>query len=218
VTAQYTVPTPIPLSDFKLVAIVNTDPAAVAVQHGAPWKTLKDLVEDARKQPGKLRLGMIPGASAQIFAAGLENAAGIETIQVPFKGDSDGAIALAGGHIDIHVAVPVSYKTLEAAKKVRMLAVADRARSPLYGNLPTFKENGVDLVIGAFHGVYVPKGDKLADALAKTMASKELHAGMDNAGAGIAFLRGTEANTYLARQDETYRAIIDKLGLRVSPK
>jgi tripartite-type tricarboxylate transporter receptor subunit TctC len=178
VTAQYTVPTPIPLSNFELVAIVNTDPAAVAVQYGAPWKTLKDLIEDARKQAGKLRLGMIPGASAQIFAAGLENAAGIETIQVPFKGDSDGAIALAGGHIDIHVAVPVSYKSLEAAKKVRMLAVADSARSPLYGNLPTFKDNGVDLVIGAFHGVYVPRGtpqaiiDKLADALAKTMESR----------------------------------------------
>jgi tripartite-type tricarboxylate transporter receptor subunit TctC len=224
VTAQYTVPTPIPLSNFELVAIVNTDPAAVAVQYGAAWKTLKDLVEDARKQPGKLRLGMIPGASAQIFAAGLESAAGIETIQVPFKGDSDGAIALAGGHIDIHVAVPVSYKSLEAAKKVRMLAVADNARSPLYGNLPTFKDNGVDLVIGAFHGVYVPKAtpqaviDKLADALAKTMESQELRAGMDNAGAGIAFLRGTEAKTYLAKQDETYRAIIDKLGLRVSPK
>jgi tripartite-type tricarboxylate transporter receptor subunit TctC len=105
-----------------------------------------------------------------------------------------------------------------------MLAVADNARSPLYGNLRTFKDNGVDLVIGAFHGVYVPKGtpqtviDKLADALAKTMESQELRAGMDNAGAGIAFLRGTEAKTYLAKQDETYRAIIDKLGLRVSPK
>src|SRR5262249_56902201 len=127
--------------NFDLVAIVNTDPAAVAVQYGAPWKTLKDLVEDARKQPGKLRLGMIPGASAQIFAAGLENAAGIETIQVPFKGDSDGAIALAGGHIDIHVAVPLSYKTLEAAKKGAMLAGADSPRSPPFANLPTFKHN-----------------------------------------------------------------------------
>jgi putative tricarboxylic transport membrane protein len=79
-------------------------------------------------------------------------------------------------------------------------------------------------VIGAFHGVYVPKGtpqavsDKLADALAKTMESTELRASMDNAGAGIAFLRGAEANSYLAKQDETYRAIIDKLGLRVAPK
>jgi tripartite-type tricarboxylate transporter receptor subunit TctC len=223
VTSQYTVPTPIALSNFELVAIVNTDPAAVAVQFAAPWKTLKDFIEDAKKNPGKYRMGMIPGASAQIFAAGLENAAGIKLINVPFKGDSDGAVALAGGHIDVHVAVPVSYKSLEAAKKVRMLAVADSAPSPLYGNLPTFRDNSVDLIIGAFHGVYVPKAtpkaviDKLADALGQTMESKDVHTNMDNAGAGLAFLRGAEAKAFLAKQDDTYRGIIDKLGLRVAP-
>jgi tripartite-type tricarboxylate transporter receptor subunit TctC len=223
VTSQYTVPTPIALSNFQLVAIVNTDPAALAVQWSAPWKTLKELVDDARKQPGKLRLGMIPGASAQIFAAGFEDAAGVKMIMVPFKGDSDGAIALAGGHIEVHVAVPVSYKSLMGAKKVRMLAVADTARSPLYDNLPTFRENGVDLVIGAFHGVYVPKGtpqsviDKLANAIEQTMKSKEVLANMDNVGAGVAFLRGEEAKDFLAKQDATYRAIIEKLGLLVTP-
>jgi tripartite-type tricarboxylate transporter receptor subunit TctC len=222
VTSQYTVPTPISLSEFRLVAIVNVDPAAVAVQWSAPWKTLKDLVDDARKQPGKLRLGMIPGASAQIFAAGLTHAAGISMILVPFQGDSDGAIALAGGHIDVHVAVPVAYKSLEDAKKVRMLAVADTERSPLYGNVPTFQENGVDLVIGAFHGVYVPKEtpqeiiDKLADALGAAMQATEVKASLDKAGAGWAFLRGAAAEDYLKKQDAVYRDIIDKLGLRVN--
>jgi tripartite-type tricarboxylate transporter receptor subunit TctC len=223
VTSQYTVPTPISLSNFQLVAIVNTDPAAIAVQHSAPWATLKDLVAEARKQPGKLRLGMIPGASAQIFAAGFENAAGVKMIMVPFKGDADGAVALAGGHIDVHVAVPVAYKTLIDAKKVRMLAVADTARSPLYDNTPTFQENGVDLVIGAFHGVYVPKGtpqaviNKLADAVEQTMASQEVRANMSNVGAGVVFLRGQEANAFLTKQDTTYRGIIEKLGLMVAP-
>ena len=178
VTSEYTVPMPISFSEFRLVAIVNTDPAAVAVQWSAPWKSLKELVNDARNKPGKLLLGMIPGASAQIFAAGLTNSAGITMLMVPFKGDSDGAAALAGGFIDAHVAVPVSYKSLEDAKKVRILAVADAARSTLYGNLPTFRENGVDLVIGAFHGVFVPKGtpqaiiDRLANALDETMRSE----------------------------------------------
>ena len=222
VTSQYTVPTPISLAEFKLVAIVNTDPAALAVQWSAPWKSLKELVADVSSKPGKIRIGMIPGASAQIFAAGFENAAGLKMIMVPFKGDSDGAIALAGGHIDVHMAVPVSYKTLVDAKKIRVLAIADTERSRLYDNLPTFRENGIDLVIGAFHGVYVPKGtpqaiiNKLADALEQTMHSKEVQANMDHAGAGVAFLRGDAAESYLAKQDATYRGIIDRLGLRAA--
>jgi tripartite-type tricarboxylate transporter receptor subunit TctC len=219
ITSQYTVPTPISLSNFQLVAIVNTDPAAIAVQWSARWNSLKELVEDARKEPGKLRMGMIPGASAQIFAAGFEHAAGVRMILVPFKGDSDGAIALAGGHIEVHVAVPVSYKSLGQAKKVRMLAVAADVRSPLYDNLPTFRENGVDLVIGAFHAVFVPKGtpesviDKIADGLGETMRSAEVQTNLVNAGAGVAFLKGAEAAAFLANQDATYRGIIERLGL-----
>jgi tripartite-type tricarboxylate transporter receptor subunit TctC len=221
VSAQYTVPTPTVLSEFKLISIVNTDPAAVAVQWSSPWKTLKDLIEAARQEPGKLRLGMIPGASAQIFASGLVDGAGINMIMVPFKGDSDGAIALAGNHIDAHVAVPVSYKSLSAAKKVRVLAVAAEARSAFYDDLPTFRENGVDLVIAAFHGVYAPKNtppeviEKIADGIEQAMKSKELETNMDNVGAGIASLRGTEADNFLHKQDETYRNIIEKLNLRV---
>jgi tripartite-type tricarboxylate transporter receptor subunit TctC len=223
VTAQYTVPTPINLKDFELVAIVNADPAALAVQELASWRTLKDLVEHARQNPDRLRIGMIPGASAQIFAAGFAHAANVKMIDVPFKGDAEGAIALAGGHIEVHVAVPVSYKSLVDAKKVRILAVAAESKSPLYGNLPTFRENGVDLVIGAFHGVYVPKGTpsavvgKLADALEKTMTAPELLDGMKDMGAGVVFVRGDAAKDYLAKQDNTYRTIIENLGLRVAP-
>jgi tripartite-type tricarboxylate transporter receptor subunit TctC len=223
VTAQYTVPTPLSLSKFDLVAIVNADPAAIAVNETAKWKTLKELVADAKKQPNSLKIGMIPGASAQIFAAGFARAAGLDLISVPFKGDSDGAIALAGGHIDIHVAVPVSYKSLVASKKVRILAVASDARSDLYGNLPTYRENEVPLSINAFHGVFVPVGTpapvraKLAEALKATMANPELQNRLNDIGAAGVFLTGDEAKAYLKAQDDTYREIIDALGLRVAP-
>ena len=222
VTAQYTVPTPMSLKNYELIAIVNSDPAAIAVADKAPWQTLKDLVDDARTKPGQLKIGMIPGASAQIFAAGFARAAGIDLINVPFKGDSEGAVALAGGHIEIHVAVPVAYKSLVGGKKVRVLAVAADARSPLYGNAPTFRENGVDLTIGAFHGVFVPKGTpaavvkKVADALQAALGSRELNDRMNDVGAAVLFLRGAQAQAYLDNQDKSYSAIIEALGLRVA--
>ena len=175
VTAQYTVSTPTNLGDYIAIAVVNIDPMALAVKFDAPWKTLADLVAYSRSNPGKLRVGMIPGASAQIFAGGFAKAADVKTVYVPFKGDADGVAALAGGHIEAHVAVPVSYKSLAEAKRVRILGIAADSRSTLYKDIPTFRENGVDLVIGSFHIVFVPKGTatepqaRLADALAKAM-------------------------------------------------
>jgi tripartite-type tricarboxylate transporter receptor subunit TctC len=222
VTAQYTVPTPLSLKSFDLVAIVNADPAAVAVAEDSPWKTLKDLVADAKTKPGAYRLGMIPGASSQIFAAGFTRAAGIEMISVPFKGDTDGAIALAGHNIDVHFAVPVSYKSLVESNKVRILGVAADHSSPIYGNLPTFKDNGVDLTVGAFHGIFVPAGtpedvkNRLAAGLKVAVENQELKQRMQDAGAAVVFLQGNEAKAYLAEQDDTYRSIIESLGLRVA--
>lgn len=224
VTAQYTVPTPTNLNDYVAISVVNIDPMALAVKFDAPWKTLADLVSYCRKNPDKLRVGMIPGASAQIFAGGFAKAANVKAIYVPFKGDADGVAALAGGHIEAHVAVPVSYKALTEAKKIRILGVAAANRSPLYNEIPTFRENGVDLVIGSFHIVFAPKGtpagiqSRLADALAKTMKEPELERQMSAASLGVAFMNPHDTARYLAQQDELYRRLIDDLGMRVTAK
>jgi tripartite-type tricarboxylate transporter receptor subunit TctC len=142
---------------------------------------------------------MSPGASAQIFAGGFTQAAGVQMVMVPFKGGADGAVALAGGHIDVHVAVPVSYKALAEARKTRILGVAAESRSALYKDLPTFKENGVDLVIGAFHGVYAPRGtsadvmNTISAALGRVANSPELIEQMNSVGAGLVYLGRAEA-------------------------
>ena len=106
---------------------------------------------------------------------------------------------------------------------MRILAIAAEARSPLYRNVQTYRENGVDLVIGSFHGAFVPRGTppeivaRLADALEKTMASAEVNKQMQAAGAGVMFLKGRPAADFLARQDATYKSLIVKLGLMVAP-
>lgn len=224
VTAQYTVPTPTDLKDYIAISVVNIDPMALAVKSDAPWKTLKELVAYGRANPNKLRIGMIPGASAQIFAAGFANAAKLQGTFVPYKGDAPGAAALAGGHIDVHVAVPVSYKALVEANKVRMLGVAAQSRSELYRDVPTFRENGVDFVIASFHAVYAPKGTsveilrKLETALEKTMLDPELVKQMAASNLGHAYMNQKETGVFLAQQDAVYRQIIDEVGMRVAEK
>jgi putative tricarboxylic transport membrane protein len=223
VTAQYTVPTPTNLKDYAAIAVVNVDPMALAVKSDARWNSLKEVVAHGRENPGKLRIGMIPGASAQIFAAGFANAAKVKATFVPFKGDADGATALAGGHIDVHVAVPVSYKALAEAGKVRVLGVAAQSRSPLYRDVPTFRENGVDLIIGSFHIVFAPRGTPaevlrvLEAALDKTMREPELVKQMADSSLGHAYLNQKDTAAFLAQQDAVYQRVIEEVGMRVTP-
>ncbi|MGH9254207.1 MAG: Bug family tripartite tricarboxylate transporter substrate binding protein, partial [Vicinamibacterales bacterium] len=109
VSTQYTVPTPTDLADYAAIGVVNVDPAAIAVKYDARWKTLAELVEYGQRSDKKLRVGMAAGASTHIFAAGFLKAARIQAIYVPFKGEADTVAALAGGHIDVQLAVPASY-------------------------------------------------------------------------------------------------------------
>lgn len=222
VTAQYTVASPTNLADYVPIAVVNIDPMALAVKYDAPWKTLAELVSYAQANPGKLRVGMIPGASAQIFAGGFSKMANVKTVYVPFKGDADGVFALAGGHVDVHVAVPVSYKALSDAKKIRMLGIAATQRSQLNPDIPTFRENGVDLVIGSFHIVFAPKGTpaevqaELAQALANTMQEPELRKQMAAANLGFAYMDQKETTLFVSQQNELHRRLIDELEMRVA--
>jgi tripartite-type tricarboxylate transporter receptor subunit TctC len=223
-TAQYTVPTPTDLNDYDLVAIVNVDPAAIAVSAQAPWKTIRELVAHARANPGEVRFGAQIGASAHVSAAAFVKAAGIQVTYVPFKGDADASVAVAGGHVDAHVGVPVAYKSLIEAKKVRILGVAADKRSPLYKDIPTWKEQGLDVVITSFHGVFAPRGTPpgalkvLESAIEKTMREKDVMERMEASGLGAVYLGREDAAAYVAQQDTIYRTLIQELGMMVAPK
>lgn len=219
ISAQYTVESGTNLGDYKVAALVEISPAAIAVQYDSRWQSLEDLVAEARAKPNSLTIGMIPGASAQVFAGGFVDAAGVEMTMVPFKGDAPGVNALAGGHIDVHVAVPASYKALSESKKVRMLAVAADTRLAQLPDVPTFKESGVDLVIGSFHAVFLPKeapdevATKLESALQATMQDPTVVAKMESVGLGPTYRDREGAAAFLSGHDRTYKTLITKLDM-----
>jgi tripartite-type tricarboxylate transporter receptor subunit TctC len=87
-------------------------------------------------------------------------------------------------------------------------------------DVPTFREGGVDLVIGTFHIVAAPRGTPadvqavLAEALAKTMQEPELKKQMAGANLGHAYMNQKETAKFLAQQDELHRRLIEELGMR----
>ena len=222
-TAQYTVPTPTNAADYEMIAMVNLDPAAIAVPEARGWRTLPDFIKYARANPGKLKVGIDAGSSAQIFAAAFVEKAGLNVIYVPFRGGGERTVALAGGHIDVDFDIVAPLKTMREAEKIRVLGVASDKRVKDYADIPTMAEGGVDLSISSWHGVFAPRGTppsvvaKVSAALGRVAANSEFQERMRNLLLGVEYLDTVQFRTFFAEADKINLALIRKLGLLVSP-
>lgn len=223
-TTQYTVPTPTNVKEYELVSLINQDPAAVAASAASGWTTLQQVIAAGKARPRTLRVGINPGSSAHIFAAAFVKAAGLDVIYVPFKGGAERAAAIAGGHIDLDFDIVAPMKPLRDAGKLRVLGVAADKRVELYGDIPTFREQDVDLVIYSWHGVFAPKGTPvqilatLDAALEKVARNPKFMAQMEKLLLGVRYMNRGEFVRFFADQDTQFKSLIQELGLMVSPK
>lgn len=222
-TTQYTVPTPTNPREFEFIALINKDPAAVAVPVARGWKNLEEVVSWGRANPGKLRVGINPGSSAHVFAAAFARAANLDVVYVPFRGGGERAPALAGGHIDADFDIVAPLRPLSEAGKVRILAVAAERRVELYRDIATMREQGVDLVISSWHGVFAPRGTPpaviaaVSAALEKVARNREFVEQMNKLLLGVHYLGSQNFARFFAGEDEVFKALIEKLGLHVAP-
>ena len=143
-------------ADVTPVYWFHYTPDALVVPESSPHKTFADLIEAAKKDPGKLSLAGSGLNSANHAAHERLNAAfGIKSIYVPFKGTGDMTTAVYGSQVD--GAMTYTVFAINSKSKVRTLAVAMAKRHPLLPDVPTFRELGVNWVDGAFRGIGVPK-------------------------------------------------------------
>ena len=222
-TTQYTVPTPTDVKEYELVALVNYDPAAVAGSVAKGWQSLGQVLAVAKAKPRSLRVGINPGSSAHIFAAAFCEAAGIEATFVPFKGGSERAAAIGGGHIDLDFDIVAPMKAMREAGKLRILGIAADKREELYRDIPTMREQGVDLSIHSWHGVFAPKGTAspvlatVEKALEKVARQREFVDQMAAQLLGVRYMNRAEFARFFAEQDAQFKPLIQKLGLAVPP-
>ncbi len=176
--------------DIVGVYIFHYTPDAIVVKNDSPFKTLQDLVDFAKKNPGQLTLsGSGKGTANHLAQVNFDKQAGIKTTYVAFKGTGAAVQALLGDQVKAEW----GYTSVGAkhAEKVRMLAVAMDKRHPKFPDVPTFKELGFDLVSGAYRGIAVPKSTpedirkKLSDAIGKINADPEFQKRMINDGMAL---------------------------------
>jgi tripartite-type tricarboxylate transporter receptor subunit TctC len=145
-------------------------------------------------------------------------------IYVPFRGGSERSVALAGGHIEVDFDIVAPLKPMSESNKIRILGVAAEQRVAAYPDIPTMKENGVDLVISSWHGVFAPRGTppavvaRVNQALGKMCSNPEFVAHMRKLLLGVHYLDSASFRQFFAENDKLNVELIRSLGLYVAPE
>ena len=187
------------LTDFEPIIRFIIERVGFYVKADSPWKTVKELVADAKQNPGKyLYAHSGVGGIHQCTMMAFEKRAGIQLSHVPHKGGAENLAALAGGHVQIAVASPNEAHALVTGGRVRPLANASANRAPNEPNTPTLREMGYDVYIENQKGFVFPKGtpkaitQKLHDSLKKVFDDPQFKANAEKLALELAYLNGED--------------------------
>ncbi len=196
---------------FEQIIWMHFTPNVLIVRADSPFKTLKDFIEYAKEHPKVITVGGSGSYSANhLETLRLEREAGIKLTYIPHTGTGPLAPAILGGHLTC--LMNYSMLPVQLGDKVRALAVASDERVETMPGVPTFKEQGYDIVGGAFRGVAAPKGTpkeiiaKLADAFTKT--NKEIAAKQVPLGFVMTYATGDDAKALVDRMRKNYSDVI----------
>jgi tripartite-type tricarboxylate transporter receptor subunit TctC len=160
-----------PAKDLMPVSLAVTVPNIFVVPPNAPYKTVQEFVDYARKNPGKLTYASYgAGSAAHLIGELLKARAGIDLLHVPYKGGAPALTDLMGGQVDSYFANAASGMSYVKSGKLRALAVTSGKRMAAMPDVPTLAESGFkDFEVLEWNGFFVPKGtpDEVVARLAK---------------------------------------------------
>jgi tripartite-type tricarboxylate transporter receptor subunit TctC len=193
-------------------------PDVLVVGEASPIRNFADFIKAAKADPGKINLGG-SGLNSANHAAHerLDQAFGIKTTYVPYKGTGDLSLAVLGNHIN--GAMTYTPFAIANKDKVRPLAVAMEARHPLLPDVPTFKELGVDWVDGAYRGIGVPKSTpadarkRLSDLFAALNADPQMKELAAKAGFELVNVGLDDMDNFMRTRTKVYTEVGKRMGL-----
>jgi len=207
-------------SDLTVVCKTINYPMAIFVKADAPWKTLKELADYARQNPGKLRatVGGPTGAPALLVESFKIQAGGLNIINIPSKGGASQATAILGGHVEICSDPVAAEVSLLKAGRVRALATSNKV--PGFPEIPTFEEAGVPgVTVSSWAGVIAPKAlpkpvlDKLVSAFETASKNPAVIEQLHREAMNADFLGPDAFLKQLEKEEQMYTEIVRKVGL-----
>ena len=192
----------------------------IAVRTESDYKTIHDLVADAKANPGKLRVGSPgEGTSSHLNLEEFMRITGTRMIHVPFQGWAQSSPALLGGHIEAAVAQPGELKGAVEGKRMRVLVNFRPARLPSFPDVPTAKELGWDVANGVWYLLLAPKGTPanvvryLHDAAKAAIDEPKFGADMVNRGIDVDYRPGKQLHADLWREYKLHTEILQRIGM-----
>jgi tripartite-type tricarboxylate transporter receptor subunit TctC len=207
------------LDQLTGIARINADPSMLVVRADAPWKTLKDLVEDAKKRPGEIVFTSsgLYGA-AHIPMEMFNKAAGIKMRHLPTTGGGPMMNAMLGGHAQL-VMTPVSLAAAHVkAGKLRLLAHSGTGPVAAYPEVATFKSQGYDVEYTAWAGLVAPKGTPphvvkiLRDAVRQAVKEPEVVTSHAKLETPVAYMDADEFNAWWAKDAARLAEVVKQIG------
>lgn len=206
--------------DFIPVAQVSLDLYFISVPAKAPWKTIEELIEAARRDPGNISYGVASATSiARLTMEKFCYEAKIKLTCVPFKGASPAVIAVLGGH------VPVLISTISEALPhiqrgdLRVLVSCGEERIKEFPDVPTTKEKGLNVNISAFSSVFAPKGTppgivrKFEDLLKKVANDEDFVKTMNRMGFVVKYMSANDFAKSWSQQLKWVEGLVQEIGL-----
>lgn len=211
------------IRDLAPISLVAEIQNIIVAHNSVPAKTLKELIQLARRNPGKLTFSSSGAGSTNHLASELlRGRYKLDIVHVPFKGSSPALVALMSGEVDFGtMAVPGAIPIVRA-NKVRPLAVLSERRVPALADVPTAKEAGVDdFVVSIWYGVLAPSGtprsmiDRLNSELHKALASADLKGRLANSGVEPMTSTPEQFASHIRTETVRYAKIIKDAGIKV---
>jgi tripartite-type tricarboxylate transporter receptor subunit TctC len=219
---------PFTYKDFTPVAMLALDEFVLWVNADKPYKTAKEYIDAAKKEPGKFKMGGTGSKQEdQIITAGIEQATGAKFTYVPYKGGGNVAVQLVGDHIDSSVNNPIEAVAHWRAGKLRPLCVFDSKRMPYkdkvtkdmsWNDIPTCKESGLPVEYTMLRGIFLPGGvskDAVSfyiDLLKKVRETPDWKDFSEKAAFNQSFMTGAEFDKWLAEAETLHHGLMEKAG------
>jgi tripartite-type tricarboxylate transporter receptor subunit TctC len=200
--------------EIRAVATVNKIPFVVAVDGKSPYKSLPELTEALRKKGNKASYAF-SNPFAKVIAESYKTVAGLQTVDVSYKNAIDSLNDLASGSIDFAVYDPTMALAQQKEGRLRLLAVTSGERFRPTGDIPTFKEQGIDLDLLGWWAAMVPA--KTPDHIAQTinrwfgdaLADPETAAFLIRSGADVLVMSPEQTNAYFLEDIQTWARLVE---------